>query len=112
MDSKSIILGMAIGAGVGGGGATLAAAGDAAAKLRELAPDVATHRIDLATADDGSITAAVHQHGVLTTEAKEAGVERPSWVLTATCSPDAMVRALASCAVDESGTPAAFKTQP
>lgn len=111
MDSKSIILGMAIGAGIGGGGATLAASADAIAKFRELVPGVATHRVDLSVDETGAVRASIAQHGVLTADAKAAGLAEPAWTLDGiACAPDTVAVVLQRCPlVDDGKVPQAFK---
>lgn len=76
-DVKAFVLGAAL----GGGSIGLAAVEDAKTKIRELAPNVATHRVDIVVNDDGSVIADIHQHGVLTADAIAAGAVRQSWVV-------------------------------
>lgn len=84
MDTKSVIIGAAIATAlvVGSGiGVSLATPQDAKTKLRELAPTIATHRIELSIDDLGVVRAAFHQHGVLTADAVAAGITAPGWVV-------------------------------
>ena len=77
LDLKSFVLGAAL----AGGGVGLAAVDDAKQRIRDLSSGVVTHRFDISVADDGSMTADIHQSGALTADAIAAGAQPISWVV-------------------------------
>lgn len=108
---KSNVAAFLLGAVLAGSTATLAGIDDAKKSIRALAPTSTAHRVDLAVADDGTVRASLHFHGVLTDDAKAAGVVQPGWVVDhVACGPAVLTQVLASCpVVDDAAVPVAFK---